>query len=138
MEYYFSTDKEKLDVTKIHAYISKESYWGRDRSLQQVRETIEHSVCFGMYSGQEQLGFARVVTDHVIFAYIMDVVIFEGCRGKGYGKKLMAFIMDHELLKRAGTIALKTKDAHSLYSQFGFERVGNSPLWMANDNIKLL
>jgi GNAT superfamily N-acetyltransferase len=68
----------------------------------------------------------------------MDVVIFEGYKGKGYGKKLMAFIMDHELLKRAGTIALKTKDAHGLYAQFGFERVGNSPLWMAKDNIKLL
>lgn len=99
MEYYFSTDKEKLDVHRIHAYISKESYWGRDRTLQQVRETIEHSVF--------------------------------------YGKKLMAFIMDHGLLKSIGTIALKTKDAQGLYAQFGVERVGNSLLWMARDNTKL-
>ena len=88
MECYVSTDREKLDIVKIYSYLSEESYWGRDRTMPEVVATIENSLCFGLYSmSHEQLGFARVVTDTVVFAYLMDFVIFGTNQGKGLGKR---------------------------------------------------
>ncbi len=134
MEFYISSDKQKLDVLKIHQAV-KDSYWGEYRTLEMTEKTVENSMCFGVYSRTDELvGFARVLTDKVVFAYIMDVLIFEDFRGKGLGKKLMEHIMEHPEIKQVQTIALKTKDAHSLYVPFGFEKVGDSELWMAKDN----
>ncbi len=133
MDFYISTDKNKLDVKSIHIFITGTSYWGKGRTLQEVQTTIDHSLCFGMYAPHGQVGFARVVTDYVIFAYLMDIIIFKEFRGKGYGKEIITHIMDHEVLKKVKTIALKTRDAHGLYEKFGFRRVGDSPLWMVND-----
>ncbi len=139
MEIHISTDKKLLDVSRIHEYISTVSYWGRGRTIQEVQKTIENSLCFGMYNIlNEQIGFARVVTDHVAFGYFMDVIIFEEYQGKGYGKKLIEHIMNHDVVKKLKTIALKTKDAHNLYEKHEFKSIGDSSLWMANDRLKLL
>lgn len=139
MEIHISTDKKLLDLSRIHEYISTVSYWGRGRSLNEVQKTIENSLCFGMYDGsKEQLGFARVVTDQVVFGYIMDVIIFEPYQGIGFGTKLVDYVMNHEVVKKLKTIALKTKDAHNLYEKHEFKSIGDSSLWMANDRIKLL
>jgi len=136
-DFYISEDKEKLDMVKIHQAI-KTSYWGGYRTPELTATTIERSICFGLYSqDHDQVGFARVLTDGVVFAYIMDVFIFDPYKGKGLGKKLMEHLMKHSLVKNVLTIALKTKDAHGLYENFGFKSVGNSPLWMAIDNAKL-
>jgi GNAT superfamily N-acetyltransferase len=138
MDFYISTEKSKLDVSSIHYYISNSSYWGKGRSFREVETTIEHSLCFGMYLvTQRQIGFARVVTDYTIFAYLMDVFIFKEYRGRGYGKELVAYIMDHEVLRTVKTIALKTRDSHGLYKKFGFREVGDSPFWMVKDNVIL-
>ncbi|MGI9551649.1 MAG: GNAT family N-acetyltransferase [Aurantibacter sp.] len=134
MEYFTSTDKSKLDLERIHDYISNESYWGVERTMEETHATIENSLCFGMYSKtDEQIGFARLVTDHVFFGYIMDVIVFREYQGKGFGRHLMDFIMDHAVVKKLQTIGLKTKDAHTLYEKYGFKKIGNSPLWMAVD-----
>lgn len=134
MEFYISSDRQKLDILKIHKAV-KDSYWGEYRNMEMTQLTVDNSMCFGVYTQEgEQVGFARVLTDRVVFAYIMDVLIFEGFRGKGLGKKLMEYIMEHPEIKQVQTIALKTKDAHSLYEPFGFEKVGDSELWMAKDN----
>ena len=139
METYISTNKEQLDIIKIHQYISEDSYWGMGRSLEDVQKTIDNSYCFGLYSEtNEQLGFARVVTDFVVFGYLMDVIIFKKFQGKGLGNKLVSHIMESDTISGLKTFALKTKDAHSLYERFGFEKIGNSPLWMAKDNVVLL
>ena len=139
MEIHISTDKKLLDVSRIHEYISTVSYWGRGRTIQEVQKTIDNSLCFGMYTiMNEQIGFARVVTDHVAFGYFMDVIIFEEYQGKGYGKKLIENIMNHDVVKKLKTIALKTKDAHDLYEKYEFKSIGHSDLWMANDRLKLL
>ncbi len=133
-----STDKTLLDVDLIHRYVSTISYWGRGRAIEEVLETIENSFCFGMYNeANEQMGFARLVTDYVTFGYLMDVIVFDEYQGKGYGKKLIEFIMDHDTIKKLKTIALKTKDAHELYEKFDFKKIGNSDLWMANDKVNL-
>lgn len=139
METYITTDKEELDIAKIHQYISKESYWGMGRTLEDVQKTIQHSHCFGLYSeSNDQLGFARVVTDFVVFAYLMDVIIFKEYQGKGLGDKLITYIVESDALRNIKTFALKTKDAHTLYERYGFEKIGNSKLWMAKDKVVLL
>ncbi|MGY8914434.1 MAG: GNAT family N-acetyltransferase [Flavobacteriales bacterium] len=139
METHISTNKEQLDINKIHRYISENSYWGMGRSLEDVKKTIDNSFCFGLYSEtNKQLGFARVVTDFVVFAYVMDVIIFKKYQGKGLGYKLISHIISNDDLSKIKTFALKTKDAHSLYERLGFEKIGNSKLWMAKDNVVLL
>ena len=136
MDIDISTGKNRLDILKIHQEI-KDSYWGGYRTLEMTQKTIENSMCFGVYSKEgEQLGFARVLTDKVVFAYLMDVMIFEPYKGKGLGKKLIRHILDHPEIKEVHTVALKTKDAHELYKPFGFDKVGNSDMWMAMDKAK--
>ena len=139
MEIHISTDKKLLDLSRIHESINTVSYWGRGRTLDEVQKTIENSLCFGMYNeSKEQLGFARVVTDQVAFGYIMDVIIFEPYQRIGFGTKLVDYVMNHEVVKKLKTIALKTKDAHNLYEKHEFKSIGDSDLWMANDRLKLL
>jgi len=82
-----------------------------------------------------QIGFARVLTDYVVFAYLMDLFVFDEYRGNGLGKELIGYIIGHPLLKNVKTMALKTKDAHALYERFGFQTIGDSELWMYKDNV---
>ncbi|SHG32358.1 GNAT family N-acetyltransferase [Flagellimonas flava] len=134
MRTYISSDKTLLDVDKIHDAI-KSSYWGGYRTLEMTQKTIDSSICFGIYNEDDvQLGFGRVLTDGVVFAYIMDVIIFNGFRGKGLGKMLTQHILEYPEINKVHTVALKTMDAHGLYQAYGFEKVGDSKMWMAKDN----
>lgn len=117
-----STDKSRLNIPAIHAYLTQ-SYWGTGRTIETVQKSIDHSICFGVYLDEEQIGFARVVSDHTIFAYIMDVFIFPQHQGNGYGKRLMQAIMDHDDFSDVENWFLRTMDAQGLYTQFGFEEV---------------
>ena len=130
-----STDKSLLDVKKIHFEI-KNSYWGGYQSKEQTQKTIENSISYGVYQSGEQVGFARVITDEVVFAHIMDVVIFEGSKGQGLGRRLIEHVLGDPRLNVL-TICLKTKDGHTFYGKYGFKTVGNSELWMAIDTTKL-
>lgn len=122
-EYSISTDKEKLQLEVIHHYLSTESYWAKNIPMEIVKKSIENSFCFGVYFKDEQIGFARVITDYTIFAYLADVFILESYRGKGLSKKLMQFIMDHPKLQNLRVLSLRTKDAQGLYAQFGFNPI---------------
>lgn len=135
-KFYITTEKDKLDIDKIHEEV-KNSYWGDYRTLEMTQNTITHSLCFGVYSDVgKQVGFARVLTDKVVMAYIMDVLIFDGYQGQGLGKMFVEYVLNHPEIKSVQTIALKTKDAHGLYTPYGFKRVGDSPMWMAKDIAK--
>lgn len=139
MDFYISTDKNKLNINAIQQYISIESYWGKGRTKEETQMTIDNSLCFGLYDrNDDQMGFARIVTDYVVFAYLMDIIIFPKYQGNGLGKKLVDHIMACELIQRVTTIALKTKDAHNLYKRVGFKTVGNSELWMSIDRQELV
>jgi len=116
-----STDKTRLDIDLIHEYLSKESYWAIGRDIEMVRRSIDNSLCFGLYLEDQQIGFARVVTDYAVFAWIMDVFVLKDYRGNGYSKKLMNAIMTHEKLQNLQRWGLGTDDAHGLYEQFGFK-----------------
>lgn len=114
-----STDKSKLDVPFIQDFL-KDIYWAAGRTMEEVQVTIDASVCFGIYLDGKQIGFARVITDYVVFAYLMDVFITPEHRGKGYSSKLIAAMMDEPALQRVKIWRLATTDAHFLYEKFGF------------------
>ena len=114
-----STDKTLLDTPFIHAFISG-SYWAEGRSYEDMQTCMDYSLNFGVYLKGTQIGYARVVSDTVQFAYLMDVFIDPAHRGKGYSKALIAFILDYLELHKVKVWRLATKDAHELYKQFGF------------------
>ncbi|WP_026712439.1 GNAT family N-acetyltransferase [Flavobacterium daejeonense] len=115
-----STDKEKLDVAFIQNFL-KDIYWAAGRTIEEVQITIEHSFCFGIYLNEQQIGFARVITDYVVFAYLMDVFIDEKHRGKGYASILIDAMMKEPALQQIKIWRLATTDAHFLYEKFGFK-----------------
>lgn len=122
-DYIYSTDKNKLDINYIHHFLSKESYWAKNIPIDIVRKSIEGSFCFGIYNGNQQIGFARVITDYATFGYLADVFVDKKYRGKGLSKNLMQFIMDNETIKGLRRFMLATLDAHGLYEQYGFMKL---------------
>lgn len=119
-----STDKNKLDVAFIQNFL-KDIYWAAGRTIEEVQTTIEHSFCFGIYLDDQQIGFARVITDYVVFAYLMDVFIDEKHRGNGYSSMLIEAMMNEPELKQIKIWRLATTDAHFLYRKFGFNSLAH-------------
>lgn len=113
-----STDKSRLDMDVIHGFLAGRSYWAQHRSRCAVERSIEHSLCFGVYDGEQQVGFARVVTDYATFAWLADVFILESHRDRGLGKWLVACIVAHSGLQDM-LFMLATRDAHELYRRYG-------------------
>jgi hypothetical protein len=114
-----STDKSKLHVPFIQNFL-KDIYWAAGRTIEEVQTTIDASFCFGIYLDEEQIGFARVVTDYLVFAYLMDVFITEKHRGNGYSSILINAMMTEPQLQQIKIWRLATSDAHFLYEKFGF------------------
>jgi GNAT superfamily N-acetyltransferase len=121
--YFISTDNSKLNVDMIHNFLSEESYWAKGIPRAVVEKSIINSLCFGVYCNDEQVGFARLVTDKATFAYLGDVFILPKHRGKGLSKFLMQTIHAHPELQNLRRWWLGTKDAHRLYEQFGWIRI---------------
>jgi GNAT superfamily N-acetyltransferase len=113
------TDKNKLNVPFIQHFL-KDIYWAAGRNIEEVQTTIDASVCFGIYLNEKQIGFARVITDYIVFAYVMDVFITPEHQGKGYSSILIKSMMNEPLLKNIQIWRLATTDAHFLYKKFGF------------------
>jgi GNAT superfamily N-acetyltransferase len=130
--YRISTDKEKLDISLIHTFLSDESYWAAGRSLQSVKTSIQNSICFGVYDSEDQqVGLARVVTDFATILWICDLFIIKEHRGKGLGKHLIKTINELPHFKKVRRYLLATRDAHSLYRKYGgFEVLPNPEYWM--------
>lgn len=122
-----STDKSLLNTDVIYKFLSG-SYWAKGRPLEVIRKSIENSLCFGVYLDKKQIGFARVITDYATFAWIADVFIVQEYRGKGYSKQLLKTILEFSELKNIKRWILATRDAHKLYSRFGFDGLKN-PEW---------
>ncbi len=120
-EYFISTDQSRLDLAVVHGFLTT-SYWAAGIPLDIVKKSIEHSLNFGVYWGEQQVGFARVITDYATFAYIGDVFILEEFRGRGLSKWLMEVIGDHPELQGLRRWLLLTRDAQGLYEKTGFVR----------------
>ena len=132
-DFLISTNKRKLQIKTIHGFLTK-SYWSTGISVAKVRKSISHSVCFGIYHKKKQIGFARVITDFVRFGYLADVFVAEEYRGRGLSKWLMKCILENRELKHLQTWMLATRDAHGLYSQFGFEPLNEPKKYMRKQN----
>ena len=125
-----STDKARLQVALIHDYLTNQSYWAQRVPLAIVQKSIEHSLCFGVYDDQQQIGFCRVITDFATFAYLADVFILEAYQGQGLGKWLIETVVAHPELQTLRRWLLATQDAHSLYAQYGFGPLGDPSRFM--------
>ena len=123
-EIFINTDKTKLSLKFITSFIS-ETYWAKGRTIANMQTCIDNSLNFGAYLNDTQIGYGRIVTDYVQFAYIMDVFIVEEHRGNGYSKILMNYIMNYPKLKNVKVWRLATNDAHKLYEKFGFKPLAN-------------
>ena len=118
-DFTVETDPSKLDVTAIHAYLSR-AYWSEGIPRDVVEKAIANSLCFGLVRGKDQIGLARVVTDRTTYAYLCDVYVLEEFRGNGLGVWLMECVMGHPDLQGLRRFSLATRDAHGLYKKFGF------------------
>ncbi|MBS4213906.1 MULTISPECIES: GNAT family N-acetyltransferase [Neobacillus] len=132
-----STNKDYLDIDAIHKFLSEEAYWALGRPKETIKKSIDNTtLCFGVYKGDvskgdvEQVGFARVVSDLTIFAYLADVFIVPEYRKLGLSKWLMEVITNHPDLQNVRRFMLVTNDAHTLYSQFGFKAIDHPERFM--------
>lgn len=135
-DFLISTEPGKIDVDMVHHYLAHESYWASGITRQIVERSLSYSLCFGFYdcSGTDdvQIGFARVISDYSSFAYLADVFILSGYRGRGLGKWLISCILAHTELQGLRKWTLNTKDAHDLYEHFGFRQNPEPDTYMVN------
>lgn len=122
-DYCISTDPARLQVDTIHQYLSTESYWAQHIPVETVQRSISNSFCFGLYHHDQQVGFARLVTDKATFAYLADVFILPEHRGKGLSKWMVSVIHAHPDMQGLRRWMLGTRDAHGLYAQFGWTAI---------------
>jgi GNAT superfamily N-acetyltransferase len=130
-EFTISTERSRLDIGLIYRYLSEKAYWAKGRTFETVEKSIEHSLSFGVYQVDQQVGFARVVTDYATYGWLCDVFILEACQGQGLGKWLVECVVRHPDLSGMKRIMLATRDAHELYRKVGgFEKLANPDRWM--------
>ena len=120
-----SSDPARLDRSMIYAFLSEHSYWAAGVPRDVVERALDHSLCVGIYRQNQQLAFARAVTDRATFAYVADVFVLPDERGMGLGKWLVDALLRHEDLQGLRRWLLATRDAHGLYAQFGFVPLAN-------------
>ena len=134
--YTVSTDPTRLDLTAVHAFLTT-CYWCPGIPLDVVVRAAAGSLCFGLYFGEAQAGFARVVTDRATFAYLADVYVLEEYRGRGLALWMMETIRAHPELQKLRRWMLATRDAHPLYRKVGFVALAQPERWMeiANPDI---
>lgn len=128
--YVLSTDANRVDLSLVHAYLSRESYWAKGVPEAVMRKAIENSLCFGLYHDDGQVGFARVVSDCATFAYLADVFVVESHRGKGLATWMLDEILSDPRLQGLRRWMLATADAHALYLPYGFKALADPSRFM--------
>jgi GNAT superfamily N-acetyltransferase len=128
-KFTISDEPERLQLEVIVDYLAR-AYWSNQRPRVVIEKSLKHSLCFGVYENQTQIGFARVVSDHATFAYLADVFILESHQGHGLGKWLVQTILEHPELQGLRRWMLATRDAHGLYAQYGFTALENPDRYM--------
>jgi len=128
--YFVSDDKSLLDFALIYQFLSS-SYWAKNIPEKTLRKAIDNSLCFGVYTkDNQQVGFARTITDKATFAYLADVFIIEAHRKQGLSKELVSFISQYPELQGLRRMVLITADAHSLYRQYGYTELSKPQGYM--------
>lgn len=129
--YVITDDADRFDLARAHRWIATESYWAEGIPLATFEKAIRHSLTFAAYAGDgEMAAFGRVVTDRATFGWLCDVFVDEAHRGRGLGKALVEYFKAHPDLQGFRRMHLATKDAHSLYAQYGFVPLTAADRWM--------
>lgn len=115
-----STDPARLDVDFLHTFLSQEAAWARGIARETLERAITHSLCFGLYESERQIGFARVISDYATYAYLDDVFVLAEFRGRGLGVWLMECIVAHPQLQGLRRFGLTTMDKQEFYARFGW------------------
>lgn len=115
-----SSVRSDVDLDVVHAFLSQEAYWSKNIPRDLVEKAIANSFCFSAFIEDQQIGFARVVSDAATFAYLADVFVLPEFRGRGISKKLMQSVQAHPELQGLRRWMLMTADAHKLYQSYGF------------------
>jgi GNAT superfamily N-acetyltransferase len=132
--YEIDTSTDRLDVPRIHEWLSTDAYWALGRPAEVVKKAIAGSVCFGVYDpAGEQVGFCRMVTDRATFAWLCDVYVSRRSRGNGLGTWLAQVASDHMLGLGVARMVLATADAHEVYAKAGFAAMSRPERWMELD-----
>jgi GNAT superfamily N-acetyltransferase len=124
-----STDPARVDLGLVHEFLTN-CYWAKGIPAETVRRSIENSICFGIYDGERQVGFARIISDQATFAYLADVFVLPSYRGRGLSGWLMECIVAHPDLQGLRRWMLATQDAHGLYARYGFTPIKAPERWM--------
>lgn len=119
-KFAITDESEQLNLEMIYGFLSRESYWSSGIPRSVVEKSLRHSLCFGLFDADQQIGFGRAITDRATFAYLADLFVIESYRGQGLGKWLVACILEHPDLQGLRRMLLATQDAHGLYQQHGF------------------
>ena len=125
-----TTDRSKLDLPFIHHFLSQEAYWSKNIPFERVRQAADHSLNFGLFYHDRQIGYARLITDYATIAYLGDVFIIPEFRDQGLSKWLLQIIMQHPGVQGLRRWILLTSDAHGLYKQFGWTEIASPGKWM--------
>jgi GNAT superfamily N-acetyltransferase len=133
-DYTLSTDKTKLDISKIHSFLSKETDWSHGIPLHTLKISIDNSLNFGLYDKNQQIGYARIISDYATIAYLGDVFVLEAYRGKGLSTWLIHEIMEHPNLQGLRRWILLTDTAEWLYKKFGFTELPHPEVYMEKHN----
>nr|WP_294812047.1 GNAT family N-acetyltransferase [uncultured Sphingomonas sp.] len=132
MNYRISFDPEDQQLDVIHGYLVR-SYWAEGIPRETVARAVAHSLCVGAYDDEEQVGFARVITDRATFAYLADVFVLEGHRGRGLAQQMLEALEDHPELQGLRRWALFTRDMQPLYAKLGWEAYPHPDRLMVRD-----
>ncbi|KRC79588.1 GNAT family N-acetyltransferase [Sphingomonas sp. Root241] len=132
MNYRISFDPEDQQLDVIHGYLTR-SYWAEGIPRETVARAVAHSLCVGAYDDEMQVGFARVVTDRATFAYLADVFVLEGHRGRGLAQQMLEALEDHPELQGLRRWALFTRDMQPLYAKLGWEAYPHPDRLMVRD-----
>ncbi len=127
--FLLSDDPARINLDVVHGYLTR-SYWSEGIPRETVERSIRNSLVFGLYFGDKQVGFARVITDRATFAYLCDVFVLEDFQGRGLGKWMVEAITSHPDLQGLRRFLLATRDAHGLYERFGFRPLTNPERFM--------
>lgn len=128
--YLITTDKNLMQVAAIHKWLSEQSYWVKGIPFDAVKNGFDNSFCVGILKDGVQVGYARLISDYSTIAYLADVYVEEKHRGQGLSKKMIEVLLELDWVKGLRKILLGTLDAHSLYTRYGFEPLGEISRWM--------
>ena len=126
---FVTTDPAKIDGELVYGFLSQ-SYWASGMPRHVLERAVANSLCFSLFDGQDQVGFARVVTDRASFAYLADVFVLPTHRGRGLSKLLMETIVAHPDLQGLRRWVLVTRDAQGLYARYGFTPLAKADGYM--------